>query len=108
MRSIYMTLPFVVLAACATPNAPQQNGETAVAAPFNVPMDPGLIQCGQLSNPSALAAATDWTMGQARAAALSGRVGGVPSAADISVNIASYCRANQNQSVRSAASALGY
>jgi len=60
-----------------------------------------------LSNPVALAAATDWTMGQARAAALAGRIGGVPDAATVSSGLAGYCNANGGDSVRTAAAQLG-
>jgi hypothetical protein len=71
-------------------------------------MDPGTLQCSALSNSNALAAATDWSMGRARAAALSGRISGVPDQASITSNIASYCRTNPNDNLRTAVMQIGF
>ena len=106
MRRFLVLLPIVALGGCVSP-APQDNEAAPVAAPFDVPMDPGLIRCSALTNPVALNAATDWTLGQARAAALSGRINGVPDAASLSNSLASYCRSNSGSTVRSAAAQLG-
>ena len=110
MRLVFLMAPVVALGACAAP-APQAaapSSTAAPAAPFNVPMDPGLIQCAQLTNPTAMSAATDWTLGQARASALSGRTTVTTDAANVARNLASYCSANSDTNVRSAAAALNF
>jgi hypothetical protein len=106
MRSFLFLLPIAALCGCAPP-APQSGAAAPVAAPFDVPMDPGLIRCGALNNPLALSAATDWALGQARAAALAGRITGVPDAPSLSNSLATYCSANGGDSVRTAAAQLG-
>lgn len=104
-----MTVPLIGLAACGAPALGPQTptDAAAVTAPFDVPMDPGLIRCAQISNPAALAAATDWAMGQARAGLLSGRTASLPDAADLSSNLASYCSANRGDTIRAATAQIG-
>ena len=107
MRRFQFVLPIVALSGCISP-APQTNDAMPVAAaPFDVPMDPGLIRCSALSNPNALSAATEWALGQARAAALAGRIGGVPDAGAVSSGLAAFCAANSSANVRSAAAQIG-
>lgn len=114
MRLILLIVPIAALAACgsqdlATP-APQtaaSGGAVPAATLFDVPMDPGLIQCDRLTNPAALTAASNWAIGQARTGVLSGRVAAAPDATVVSNNLALYCSANGGDTVRIAASQLG-
>jgi hypothetical protein len=106
MRASYFLMPLLALPACETA-APQQANPASPAAAFVVPMDPGTIQCALLNNPSALAAASEWAMGRARAAALSGRVAGVPDQATVNSDLTNYCSENPNDAVRSAVSQIG-
>ncbi|MGJ8610153.1 MAG: hypothetical protein ACSHWY_03605 [Octadecabacter sp.] len=108
MRLILWLTP-LTLAACATPALqPAPTGVTqSIAAPFDVPMDPGAISCQSLNNPTALAAAVDWTMGQARAGILSGRTSSVPDASNLSSNLVSFCSENGQSTVRTAATQIG-
>lgn len=107
MRALFLILPLAALPACAV--APQQQSAPAAAdVAINIPMDPGTMQCALLSNSNALTAASDWTMGRARAAALSGRVATVPDQSVVTSNLANYCSANQSDTVRGAANQLGF
>jgi len=106
MRFLFATLPLVALGACVS-SAPQAVTQTAAAAPFVVPMDPGSIRCEQLTNPVALAAATDWAMGQARADLLSGKIATLPEAATVAGRLTSYCTSNSAATLRSAVAQLG-
>lgn len=106
MRSYLFILPIIALSACGVP-APQSNGLAAVATPFDMPMDPGLIRCGQLSNPTALDAATQWSMGQARAAVLAGRSSAAPDEASLSASLAAYCGSHQSATLRTASAQIG-
>jgi len=111
MRLFLLTLPIVSLSACATtdfrPQPSIQTSAPVVAGPFIVPIDPGTIRCANLSNPTALTAATDWALGKARGAALAGTLGAVPDTSVLSGNLASHCSANPNDTVRGAAQQFG-
>jgi hypothetical protein len=109
MRLFLLMLPIAALGACGTPAPQSETSISAVpaSAVFDLPMDPGLIQCDRLTNPAALSAASNWALGQARAGGLSGRVAAVPDAATLSNNLAQYCSANGGDTVRIAASQLG-
>lgn len=116
MRLTLMLLALAGISACAAPalqsNAPalQSNAGPAAAAvdvAFDVPMDPGSIRCQQLTNPNALAAATEWGMGQARANVLSGRASTLPDQTVLAGNIAAYCAANGGETIRTAVAQLG-
>lgn len=100
-----VVLPVVALTACAVPSP--QSATPVAAAPFNAPMDPGMISCGQLSNPAALAVATDWALGQARAGILAGTQTDLPSADTISSSLGSYCSANPSDTLRTASRQIG-
>lgn len=100
-----VVLPIVALTACAAPSP--QSATPVAAAPFNAPMDPGLMSCGQLSNPTALAVATEWALGQARGRVLAGTATDLPSADTISSNLGSYCSANQTNTLRTASRQIG-
>ena len=108
MRLILLLAP-LTLAACAAPAplAVPAGAAQVAAAGFDVPMDPGAIRCQSLGNPTALAAATEWSMGQARAGVLSGRTATLPEASSLSSNLARYCDANRQATVRAAAAQLG-
>ena len=102
-------LSIMGLSACLGP-APQSADpapavQTTIA--FTAPMDPGMISCTALSNPAALAVATDWTMGQARAAVMAGRMATAPTPDAMSVALANYCTANGSSNVRTAARTMG-
>ncbi|MCF2870251.1 hypothetical protein L0664_04155 [Octadecabacter sp. G9-8] len=107
MRALFLILPLMALPACEMA-APQQAVPAAADVAVPIPMDPGTMQCALLSNSNALAAASDWAMGRARAAALSGRIAGVPDQATVTSNLARYCSANGNDTVRSAAAQIGF
>ncbi len=118
MRLTLMILPMLAVAACTTPDfrpdlqtstAPQAGAQTVpqAAAVFDIPMDPGSIRCDRLSNPAALSAASEWSMGQARAGVLSGRVASLPDASTLSSNLAGYCSTNGSSDVRTAVAQLG-
>lgn len=112
MRAHFLTrpalaLPLIVLAACGAPALQSSGGAPEAAAPFTMPMDPGLIRCEQLSNPTALEAATQWALGRARAAALAGTIAGIPDTATLSGNLAAYCRSNRGETIRTATAQLG-
>lgn len=106
MRLPIAILPIAALGACVSP-APQAVTQTAAAAQFVVPMDPGSIRCQQLANPAALAAATDWAMGQARADLLSGKIATLPETATVSGRLTSFCNSNSGATLRNAAAQLG-
>lgn len=106
MRVKLLILPLLALPACDAA-APQQAVPAQPASAFSVPMDPGTIQCRSLSNTNALAAASQWAMGRARAAALAGRIASAPDESTVSSNLANYCSANQSDTVRSAVSGIG-
>jgi len=119
MRRILMILPLAMLAACTTPPSQSgiQNNAAQTGAPgasvqtttiFTVPMDPGLIPCAALNNPTALNVATEWTMGQARAAALTGRIATTPDTTSVASNLTSFCTANRDETIRAAAKQLGF
>lgn len=106
---LLFTIPLLALAACTGPVGPDAIPDPqANALPFDVPMDPGSISCAQLSNPSALAAATEWATGQARAAALAGRSEAVPPSNVLSQNLGIYCSANRSDTVRTATREIGF
>ncbi|MBU2992968.1 hypothetical protein Q4555_02800 [Octadecabacter sp. 1_MG-2023] len=106
MRYLFLALPVATLSACIAP-APQPTSDAAVLAqPFTMPMDPGLIRCDQLSNTAALDAATDWTLGRARAAVLAGRLSAVPDTLSVSGALSAYCQSNRNDVLRNAAIAV--
>jgi hypothetical protein len=109
MRLFLLMLPIAALSACGTPAPQSETPISAVpaSAVFDLPMDPGLIQCDRLTNPAALSAASNWALGQARAGGLSGRVAAVPDAATLSNNLARYCSANGGDTVRVAVAQLG-
>ncbi|MCF2904315.1 hypothetical protein L0666_04900 [Octadecabacter sp. CECT 8868] len=107
MRYLFLALPVAALSACIAP-APQSTSDAAVVAqPFTMPMDPGLVRCDQLTNPAALAAATDWALGRARAAVLAGRLSTVPDATTVSGALAAHCQSNRNDILRNAAASVG-
>ena len=106
MRTIFLALPVLALHACAPAPTAAPEG-AASAAPFAVPMDPGGISCAHLSNPQALAAASEWAMGQARAAVLAGRIAAVPAAQDVASGLAAYCSGNRGDTVRRAVAQIG-
>jgi len=107
MRALLFTLPFIALSACGTP-AQQQTASASVDTVIDIPMDPGTLRCTLLGNSNAQTAATDWVMGRARAAALSGRIANVPDQAGVASNLATYCRANPNATVRDASAQIGF
>ena len=105
MRLTLLAIPTLALGACAI--TPQQSatppaGAVPIAA-FEVPMDPGLIRCSALTNQTALAAATQWTIGQARAGVLAGRVANLPDEESLAQAFAIYCPENSESTVRMAA-----
>ena len=106
MRLFLITLPCIALSACMN-TSPQTAAAPVAAAPFTVPMDPGLIPCSALSNPNALAAASEWTLGQARAGIMAGTRSDLPTVDAISAGLSQYCRANGNDVARNAARAIG-
>ena len=106
MRSIVLILSVAALAGCAARSAPPMVA-TDPATPFEVPMDPGTIRCDQLSNPAALAAATGWVDGRARAAVLSGRRADVPDATALAADLARICAGTPAAAIRDAANQLG-
>ena len=106
MRSILVLLSVASLGGCATP-APQSGPAAPVVAPFNVPMDPGQIRCSDLFNPNALAAASEWTLGQLRASAMAGRIDGGFNSNTVSNDLALYCRAHSGEDLRTASRQLG-
>ena len=110
MRLTLLVIPALTLSACAV--VPQQAAPpTASAEPisaFAIPMDPGLIRCSALTNPTALAAATQWTIGQARAGVLAGRVTTAPDETSLAQTFASYCSGNPDSTVRAAAVNWGF
>ncbi|MEL6957665.1 MAG: hypothetical protein AAGL89_01790 [Pseudomonadota bacterium] len=91
----------LILTGCAAP-APQSSPPLAAATAFAVPMDPGAIGCGDIGNSAALTAATEWSLGQARAALLSGRSAASPTASEMSGQIVSFCAANPDATIRGA------
>jgi hypothetical protein len=105
MRLTLLAIPALALGACTT--TPQQattpTANTAPIAAFEVPMDPGLIRCSALTNPTALTEATQWTIGQARAGVLSGRVADIPDQSALAQSFSAYCSENPNNTVRMAA-----
>jgi len=95
------------LTACLAP-APQTSAPQAEAAlPFNVPMDPGMISCSSLANPQALLVATQWALGQSRAALMAGQIAAAPTADAMSARLADYCRSNGSANIRTATRAVG-
>lgn len=107
LRLSFSVLPMVVLAACVTPAPNAASTPQAAAAPFSVPMNPGLISCDDLSNPSARAAATDWTMGRMRAAVLAGRRDAVPAPEAVAQELEDSCIANGRDTIQEAAFSMG-
>lgn len=112
MRSIIALTCCAAMAACATPPAPQPDSAQpdnpqAIAAAFQMPMDPSLISCGALINVNALNAATEWTMGRARAAVLSGQSATVPDASTISADLTRFCRNNPSATIGAAGPLIG-
>ncbi|AKS45699.1 hypothetical protein SAMN05444287_0797 [Octadecabacter temperatus] len=105
MRLTLLVIPAFALGACTA--VPQQTVSTTASpepiAAFEVPMDPGLIRCSSLTNPNALAAATQWTIGQARAGVLAGRVAELPNEGNLAQTFTAYCAENPNNTVRAAA-----
>lgn len=110
MRLTLLAIPALVLGACTA--MPQQaatpSASTAPIAAFETPMDPGLIGCSDLTNPNALAAATQWTIGQARAGVLAGRVANIPEQGALAQSFTTYCSENPNSTVRMAALQWGF
>jgi hypothetical protein len=106
MRLFLLIVPMAALGACGAPAPQSETPISAVpaSAVFDLPMDPGQIQCDRLTNPAALSGASNWAFGQARAGTLSGRVAAVPDAATLSNNLARYCSPNGSDTVRIAAS----
>lgn len=102
-------MPIAALAACAPPalQTAVSGGAVPATTLFDVPMDPGLIQCERLTNPAALTVASNWVVGQARAGMLSGGVTAAPDATVVSNNLARYCSSNGVDTVRVAAFQLG-
>ena len=108
MRPLVLILPFAAIAGCTSVLSQQAPSTVAPAAtPFEVPMDPGQITCAQLANPNAQAEATNWVMGQARAAAIAGRIAAVPPEADVQAQMMSGCRSNPTARLASVARQLG-
>lgn len=108
MRLEFSLIALAGLAACTVaPTPAAQPATTETPAPFNVPMDPGQIRCASLRNPIALSEATQWTLGRARAAVLSGRLPNVPSAETISQNLTGYCGSNPTNTLEMAADQFG-
>jgi len=108
MRALLFILPIAALPACET-TAPQSAAMPLEApAPITIPMDPGTLSCTSLQNPTAMLAASDWTLGRARAAALSGRIQAIPDPALIGSNLVDFCIANPSGTVRAAAQQSGY
>ena len=105
MRLTLLVIPALAIGACTT--TPQQAATPAAsAAPiaaFEVPMDSGLIRCTSLTNPTALGAATQWTIGQARAGTLAGRVANIPDQSALAQGFTAYCAENPNSTIRMAA-----
>ena len=95
------------LAACSVAT-PTETSLPDVATPFLVPMDPGDISCSSLSNPVALNEATNWALGRARAAVISGRLQSPPEAAAVSQSLSAFCSANSTSKIASAAAQLGF
>ena len=102
MRLFLLMLPIAALGACGTPAPQSETPISAVpaSAVFDLPIDPGQIQCDRLTNPAALSAASNWALGQARAGGLSGRVAAVPDAATLSNNLGRYCSPDGSDTVR--------
>ena len=92
MRLGLTLIATVGLGACsvATPTA---TPAPTVTIPFVAPMNPSDIRCADLANPAALNEATNWALGHARAAVISGRLQTVPDAATVSQNLSTFCRA---------------
>lgn len=108
MRLTLMIVPMITLGACTSPTLQTSAQATPqVAAIFDIPMDPGLIGCDRLSNPAALAAASEWAMGQARARVISGQSSSLPDLTTMSANLSAYCSANSGDTVRAAVGQLG-
>ena len=108
MRYDVIFLAIIALSGCTLNSAPIASNVPTVASTFVVPMDPGQISCASLSNSVALAEATNWTLGRARAAELSGRINNAPTAEALSQDLAGYCSANSTQTLASAAAQLGF
>ncbi|WP_143515329.1 hypothetical protein [Pseudooctadecabacter jejudonensis] len=104
MKIYVMGAATLALAACGAAPAPQSTATntTALAAPFTVPMDPGQIRCSDLSNPAAATAATDWALGRARAAVLSGTSAAAPTDVDMRAELMAACANAASSTVRQA------
>lgn len=101
MRLLLLMVASLSLLGCTA--APMQPNETApFNAPFEAPMDPGTIQCRSLTSPAALEIATDWAMGQARAAVMSGNLTDVPDRAAMADSLTRYCGVNPSDSIADA------
>ena len=107
MRIKLALLGCISLGACATAPEPSVSQVPVVAAQFVVPTDPGKISCSSLTNPNALSEATNWTLGRARAAVLSGRISNVPLSETITQNLSTYCNANQSANLATAVTQIG-
>ncbi len=94
------------LSACGSAIAPTTAATVSDAAPFTAPMDPGQISCSSMTNPTALAEATNWVLGHARAASMSRRLAAVPTADDVSQRIARYCSTTPAANIRAASAQL--
>ena len=107
MRVKLALLGCISLGACATAPEPTVSAVPVAAAQFTVPTDPGKISCTSLNNPNALGEATNWALGRARAAVLSGRISDVPTSETITQNVLTYCNANQSANLAAAVTQMG-
>jgi len=107
MRIKLALLGCISLEACATALEPTVAPAPVAAVPFVVPSDPGKISCNSLNNPNALTEATNWALGRARAAVLSGRLSDVPASETITQNLSTYCNANQSANLAAAVTQMG-
>lgn len=109
MRLPVIALPLALLAGCGAMPADVASPQAAPSAPvpFVMPMDPGQLTCAQLSNPAAMDEATDWAMGQARAAVMAGRATQTPDTLTLSAGLSNYCAANRGGILRDALAHTG-
>jgi len=99
-RLALLILPLLLASACSAPTP--QTAQVGAPASFNIPMDPGAIPCSALGNSAALNAAVEWSLGQARAALLSGAQTSVPDAQQMANALSAACASNPSLTVRGA------
>lgn len=107
MRILFGSLLALSLTACSTPSPQPQSQPNPTAPPFAMPMDPGMIPCSAIGNPTALREASTWATGRARAKIMAGAAPSMADPQTIAAALTTFCTANPTATVSQAAGSIG-